>query len=91
MAVFWVVVPCSLGGHMENSSHHVQNSVEFINTIKSLRAGPEDILISFNVTLLFTKVSIGEALHLLSCHVDQDILRLFHHILTSSFFSFIHR
>jgi hypothetical protein len=67
---------------------HVKNSMESVNTIKSLRAGPEDILVSFNVISLFTTVPIGEALHLLSRHVDEDILRFFCYVLTSSFFSF---
>jgi hypothetical protein len=62
--------------------------MEFTNTIKSLCAGPEDILVSFNVISLITVVPSGEVLHLLSQHSDEDILRLFHHVLTSSFPSF---
>jgi hypothetical protein len=62
--------------------------MEFIHTIKSLHAGPEDILVSFNVVALFTKVPTGEALCLLSCHSNEDTLMLFCHVLTFSFFSF---
>jgi hypothetical protein len=40
----------------------MKNSVQFINTIKSLYAGPEDVLVSFDVVSLFTMVPIGEAL-----------------------------
>jgi hypothetical protein len=77
-----------LGKYVGNSPCHVKNSMEFINTIRSLRAGPEDILVSFDVVSLFTMVPIVEALHLLSQHFDEDILRLFHHVLTCSFFRF---
>jgi hypothetical protein len=62
--------------------------MEFINTITSLRAGPEDILVSFDVVSLFTMVPNVEALRLLSRHFDKGILRLFRHVLTSSFFRF---
>jgi hypothetical protein len=74
-----------LGEYVGNSPRHVKNSMEFINTIKSLRAGPEDILVSFDVVSLFTMVPIVEALRLLSRHFDEGILRLFRHALTSSF------
>jgi hypothetical protein len=60
----------------------------FIDTISTLRAGPRDILVSFDVVSLFTMVPIEEALRLLSRYFDEAILRLFLHILTSSFFFF---
>jgi hypothetical protein len=62
--------------------------MEFIDTIRTLRAAPQDILVSFDVVSLFTMVPIQEALRLLSRHFDDAILRLFRHVLTSSFFSF---
>jgi hypothetical protein len=62
--------------------------MDFIHTIRTLRAGPRDILISFDVVSLFTMVPLEEALRLLGRHFDEAILRLFHHVLTSSFFSF---
>jgi hypothetical protein len=48
----------------------------------------EDILVSFDVVSLFTMVPIGEALYLLSWHFDEDIFKLFCHVLTSSIFRF---
>jgi hypothetical protein len=59
-----------LGSHPGNSAHHVKNSTEFVCTLGSLRAGPYDIMVSFNVVLLFTRVTIREAMSLLSlfCH-----------------------
>jgi hypothetical protein len=62
--------------------------MDFIDTIRTLRTGPRDILISFDVVSLFTMVPIEEALRLLTRHFDEAILRLFRHVLTSSFFSF---
>jgi hypothetical protein len=76
-----------LGEYVGKSPRHMKNSMEFINT-KSLRAGPEDILVSFDVVSLFTMVPIVEALRLLSRNFDEDILRLFRHMLTSSFSRF---
>jgi hypothetical protein len=72
---------------MGHSPCHVKNSVKFIN-IKSLHASPENILVSFDVFSLFTMVPIGEALHLLSWHSNDNILKLFHHVLPSTFFRF---
>jgi hypothetical protein len=62
--------------------------MEFIDTIHTLRAGPRDILFSFDVVSLFTMMPIEEALRLLSRNFDEAILRLFRHVLTFSFFSF---
>jgi hypothetical protein len=76
-----------LGEHVEHSPRHVRNSTGFINIIKSLRAGPEDILVSFDVVSFFTMVPLGEALRLLSRHSEDDILRLFRHVRTSFFMS----
>jgi hypothetical protein len=75
-----------LGEYVGNSPPHVRNYMEFINIIKSLRADPEDILLSFDVVSLFTMVLIVEALCLLSRRYDEDIIKLFRHVLPSSFF-----
>jgi hypothetical protein len=45
-------------------------------------------MVSFDVASLFNRVLIMGALNLLSQHFEVDILRLFHHVLTSSFLSF---
>ncbi|XP_021918637.1 uncharacterized protein LOC110829329 [Zootermopsis nevadensis] len=64
----------------------MKNSTEFINTIKSLRVGPGDIMVSFDVVSLYIMVPVG--LRLLERHFDGDVLRLFHLVLTSSYFKF---
>jgi hypothetical protein len=39
--------------------HQVRNSMDFIHTVTTLRTGPRDILISFDVVSLFTKATWG--------------------------------
>jgi hypothetical protein len=45
-------------------------------------------MVSFNVVSLFTRLPIRETLSLLGRHFEEDILRLFRHILTASYLSF---
>jgi hypothetical protein len=71
-----------------HSPHHVKNAVEFVQTLNSLRVNPHDIMVSFDVVSLFTKVPVNDTMYLLRQHFDEDILRLFHDVLTTSFFSF---
>jgi hypothetical protein len=63
-----------LGAHIGDSPHHVRNSMEFIDTIRTLRAAPQDILVSVDVVSLFTMVPSEEALRLLSRHFNEAIL-----------------
>jgi hypothetical protein len=49
---------------------------------------PQDIMVSFDVALVFNRVLIMGTLNFLSQHFDEDILRLLHQVLTSSFLSF---
>jgi retron-type reverse transcriptase len=45
-------------------------------------------MVSFDVISLFTNVPIGDSLDLLSKHFETDILALFKHALTSTYFVF---
>jgi hypothetical protein len=74
--------------HTVNSPHHVRNLVKIINTLGSLQISPHDIMVSFDVVLLFTRVPIKDTMELLGRHFEEDILRLFRHVLTTSYFSF---
>jgi hypothetical protein len=65
----------------------MKKSADFIHTFGSLHAGPQDIMISFDVVSFFIRVPVREARSLLHCHFEEDILRLLHHVLTS-YFSF---
>jgi hypothetical protein len=70
------------------SIQHVKNSIEFVHTLGTLRVGPEDLMVSFDVVSLFTQVPIVVSLNLLSQHFSEDIVALFRHVLTSTYFSF---
>jgi hypothetical protein len=45
--------------------------------------------LSIDVVSLFTRVTIWEAMSPQRQHLEEDILRLFHHVLTSSYFSLV--
>ena len=45
-------------------------------------------MVSFDVLSLFTRVPIVESLNLLRQHFSEDILTLFRHVLTSTYFSY---
>jgi hypothetical protein len=45
-------------------------------------------MVSFNLVLLFTRVPIRATMSPLSQHFEEDILRLFLHVLMAPYFSF---
>jgi len=69
-----------------NSAHHVKNSFHSIQVFESLQVQPEDLLVSFDVVSLFTKVPVVDSLTLLSYHFEYDALALFNNVLTSTYF-----
>jgi hypothetical protein len=74
--------------HTGNSPHHVKNSMKFVHTLGSLQVNPCDIMVSFEVVLLLTRVTMKETMDLLGQYSEEDILRTFPHVLTTSYFSF---
>jgi len=50
------------------SAHHVKNSFHFNEILKTLKIKPGDLMVSFDVVSLFTKVPVEESLMLLSQH-----------------------
>ena len=68
------------------SEHHIKNSKQFIDIIKTIKLEETDILVSFDVESLFTKVPLAETLVLLRPHFDPPVINLFQHCLTSSYF-----
>jgi hypothetical protein len=62
--------------------------MEFVHALGSLQVDPRDIMVSFDVELLFTRVPLKETMDLLGRRSEEDILRLFCHVLTTSYFSF---
>jgi hypothetical protein len=77
-----------LGNFTGNSTHHVKNSFQFIQTLESINIKPNELTVSFDVVSLFTNVPIGDSLKLLQQHFEEDILALFKHTLTSTYFCF---
>ncbi|PSN48481.1 hypothetical protein C0J52_11724 [Blattella germanica] len=66
--------------------HHVRNSMDFIETLKGITISSSDVLVSFHVESLFTRVPLKETLDLLRPHFDDNVISLFHHVLTSTYF-----
>jgi hypothetical protein len=61
----------------------VKNSEDFTQTLDTVRIGPKNILVNFDVISLFTRVPLNDALDLLTRRCDENILRLFGYVLTS--------
>jgi hypothetical protein len=78
-----------LGTHTGNTLHHMKNSTDFVITLDSLQFGPHDVIVIFGVVALLTKVPIKERMDLLVRHFEEDIPRLFFHVLMTSYFSFL--
>jgi len=68
--------------------HHVKNSVQFIQILQTIQIEPHDLLVSFDIVSLFTNVPIGDSLLLLEQHFNIDLVNLFRHVLTSTYFYF---
>ena len=69
-----------------NTEHHIKNSAHFVKLLKDIKLKEHDLLVSFDVESLFTMVPINDTLKLLMNHFSSEILELFRHCLTSSYF-----
>ena len=68
--------------------HHVKNSAQFIQILQTIQIKPHDLLVSFDIVSLFINVPIGDSLLLLEQHFNNDLVNLFRHVLTSTYFCF---
>jgi hypothetical protein len=59
------------GAHIGNPVNHVKNSAVFDRILGSLPAGPQDIMVIFDVPL-FTRVPIREAMSFLDLHFEEE-------------------
>ena len=73
---------------VDKSEHHVSNSLQIVQTLEFIHIQPDDLMVSFDVVSLFTRVPIADSLKLLSHHFEDGVLALFKHVLTSTYFCF---
>lgn len=71
-----------------HSSSFIKESSNFIQQIKHLELDEYDIMVSFNVVSLFTKILVPKAIDLISKLIKFEILKLIKIFLTTTFFSF---
>jgi hypothetical protein len=64
----------------------VEEIVNLRRKIKKVDA--RDIMVSFDIVPLFTKVPVKVTMDLLGRHSEEDVLRLFRHVLTISYFTY---
>jgi hypothetical protein len=50
-----------LNGYTDHSPHHIKNSIDSVHALRSLPVDTHDIMVSFRVLSLFTKLPIKEA------------------------------
>ena len=54
------------------SPHHIQNNQDFIEHLKGIQLGPDEILMSYDVKVLFTSVPIQHALNIIEKLLKED-------------------
>ena len=54
------------------TEHHVKNSKEFADYVRTLRVGPDEELRSYDVSALFTSVPVGKAMDVIRKRLDSD-------------------
>ncbi|XP_071446166.1 uncharacterized protein [Hetaerina americana] len=66
--------------------NHVKNSAEFLKTLEGIQLETIDIMVSFDVVFLFTRVLLADTLLLLERRFDSRTVKRFHLVLTSTNF-----
>jgi retron-type reverse transcriptase len=77
-----------VSGYTVHLPHHIKISIEFVQVLGSIQVNTHDIMVSFDIVSLFTKVPIRETMDLLRRHFEKDVLALFRHFLTTSYLTF---
>ncbi|KAJ4427431.1 hypothetical protein ANN_25053 [Periplaneta americana] len=68
------------------TSSYIRDSSHFIEKIQTLKTRPGDIMVSFDVVSLFTRVPIIKTIDLLKNIFPEDIVALFQLVLTTTYF-----
>ena len=68
--------------------HHVRNSAQFVRCLKQIKLNTTDLLVSFDVESLFTRVPLEDSLRLLGEHFAPGLVKLFQHVLTTTYFKY---
>ena len=76
--------------HVEKAASYVKNSQHFIDLIKNIRLEENDILVSFDVTSLFTQVPVDEALSIIEAKYKTPnyLISLAKHCLANTYFTY---
>jgi hypothetical protein len=67
------------------SNHHIKTSEMFVQNLHSISLQETDILMSFYVVSLVTKVLLEDTLQLLSQHLHKQTVSLIRHVLTTTY------
>jgi hypothetical protein len=62
------------------------NSGMFVQKLKDIQVCETDMLVSFDVISLFTKVPLDETTQILSQHLDEKLANLIRYTLTTTYF-----
>jgi hypothetical protein len=71
-----------------HTNSFIKDQNKFIRIINNEMVKPEDILISFDVVSLFTKILLDEAIHIVKEVMDPERTKLAEVCLCSTFFSY---
>ena len=61
-----------MGKAIGKSEHHILNTEGFVNRVKDLKVEPEEILISYDVSALFTSIPVDSALEAVRIALEED-------------------
>ena len=54
------------------SPHHVQNNKDFLENIKDIKLQPDECIMSYDVSALFTSILIDPAIKTIKKHLEED-------------------
>ncbi|KAG8224413.1 hypothetical protein J437_LFUL001363 [Ladona fulva] len=78
-------LPKLLAPFVGQNQHHIQNSTEFVRKLTQIKMELDDIIVSFDVGSLFTKIPVKETLNFLETHFNKGINNLFRQTLTTTY------